>query len=143
MIEMGEKHLHIMIVENHDMMRNLIKKLLAKAPISRITEATNGLNALELLKSGDVEPDVIISDLFMDHMNGDDFVRVLRADVASHSSRTPVLILTAEKSPAMHEAILMAGASMVATKPITGTDLIKCLFTACGYVADEQYHRAL
>ena len=78
-----------------------------------------------MLRSGDVDPDVIICDLHMDNMDGIEFLRTLRAEKGNVNSRKPVLILTSDKSDQAHEITRQVGASKVLTKPISADDLIK------------------
>ena len=86
-----------------------------------------------MLRSGDVDPDVIICDLHMDNMNGIEFLRTLRADKGNLNSRKPVLILTGDKSEQAHEITRQVGASKVLTKPIGPDELIRQLNLVQGY----------
>jgi CheY-like chemotaxis protein len=125
MMQMGNVGLHVMIIDDQEVMRSIIKKLLAKANPTQITEANDGMTALDMLRSGDVDPDVIICDLHMDKMDGVEFLRTLRAEKANLNSRKPVLILTGDKTEQAHEITRQVGASKVLTKPISAEDLIK------------------
>jgi CheY-like chemotaxis protein len=124
-IHLGEAGLHIMIVDDQQVMRSIIRKLLVKMNPAQITEASDGVEALELLRSGDCDPDVIICDLHMDKMDGAEFLSVLRADKTNINCRKPVLILTGDKSEQAHEVTRQTGASKVLTKPIIAEELIK------------------
>ncbi|MBC7953091.1 MAG: response regulator [Rhodospirillaceae bacterium] len=132
-MQMGETGLHVMIIDDQEVIRTIIRKSLAKANPSRIIEATNGKDALDLLRKGDVDPDVILCDLHMETMGGDEFLRQLRADKTNRNSRKPVLILTGDKSEQVHEAIRQMGASKVLTKPIAPDELIRQIMLVRGY----------
>ncbi|CAA7612854.1 response regulator [Magnetospirillum sp. SS-4] len=121
----GSSGLQVMIIDDQEVMRSIIKKLLAKTSPAQIFEAGDGVKALEMLRSGDVDPDVIICDLHMDNMNGIEFLRTLRADKGNVNSRKPVLILTGDKSEQAHEITRQVGASKVLTKPIGADELIR------------------
>ncbi|CAA7626881.1 CheY-like receiver [Candidatus Terasakiella magnetica] len=121
----GNSGLNVLIIDDQEVMRTIIKRLLAKASPSVISEASDGLQALEMLRSGEVDPDVILCDLHMEHMDGAEFLRTLRADKGNVNSRKPVLILTSDKSEQAHEITRQVGASKVLTKPISADDLIK------------------
>ena len=124
-MQIGGGGLHILIIDDQEVMRTIIKKLLAKASPSQISEAGDGVKALEMLRSGEVDPDVIICDLHMDNMGGIEFLRTLRAEKGNINSRKPVLILTGDKSEQAHEITRQVGASKVLTKPISADDLIR------------------
>ena len=87
-----------------------------------------------MLRSGEVDPDVIICDLHMDNMDGIEFLRTLRADKGNVNSRKPVLILTGDKSEQAHEITRQVGASKVLTKPISAEDLIRHINLVRGHL---------
>lgn len=132
-MQIGSSGMHVMIIDDQEVMRSIIKKLLAKANPSQITEARDGRHALELLQSGEVDPDVILCDLHMENMDGIEFLRALRSDRANVNSRKPVLILTGDKSEKAREITRQVGASKVLTKPISAEDLIKEIMLVRGY----------
>ncbi|TAN76963.1 MAG: response regulator [Magnetospirillum sp.] len=124
-MQIGGAGLHVMIIDDQEVMRTIIKKLLTKTNPSQISEAGDGIKALDMLRSGEVDPDVIICDLHMDNMDGIEFLRTLRSEKGNVNSRKPVLILTGDKSEQAHEITRQVGASKVLTKPISADDLIK------------------
>lgn len=132
-MQMGSAGLHIMIIDDQEVMRNIIRKLLTKANPTQITEARNGAQAMEMLRSGEVDPDVILCDLHMETMDGSQFLRELRADKDNLNRRKPVLILTGDKNEQAHEVTRQMGASKVLTKPISAEDLIRQIMLVQGY----------
>ncbi|MCR6633222.1 MAG: response regulator transcription factor [Magnetospirillum sp.] len=132
-MQVGEPGLHVMVVDDQEVVRAIVRKSLAKAHLSQFTEATNGKEALDLLRVGGIEPDVILCDLHMDTMGGEEFLRQLRADRANRSCRKPVLILTGEKDERRLEAARKLGASKVLAKPIPPDELIRQIMLARGY----------
>jgi CheY-like chemotaxis protein len=132
-IQLGSPGISVMIIDDQEVMRTIIRKLLIKANPSLITEASDGARALEMLRSGEVDPDVIICDLHMDTMDGVEFLRTLRQDKFNLNCRKPVLILTGDKSEQAHEITRQVGASKVLTKPISADDLIRQINLLRGY----------
>lgn len=132
-IQLGDLGLHVLMVDGQEMVRSIVRKSLAKAHLSKFFEASNGKEALELLRRADVEPDVILCDLHMDVMGGEEFLRQLRADRGNRSCRKPVLILTAEKDERQLEAVRGLGAAKVLPKPIGPDELIRQIMLARGY----------
>lgn len=132
-MQLGNPGLHVMIVDDQDVMRSIIKKLLTKANPAQVIEARNGIEALELLRSGEADPDVIICDLHMEKMDGATFLKELRGDATNRNNRKPVLILTGDKNQQAHELTRQVGASKVLTKPIGPDDLIREIMLVRGY----------
>lgn len=48
--------------------------------IHKVTEANNGVEALDILKNKEIIPDIIILDLNMPKLNGIEFLRILKED---------------------------------------------------------------
>lgn len=132
-MQVGDPGLHVMVVDDQDMVRAIVRKSLAKTHLSKFYEARNGKEALQMLHQGEAEPDVILCDLHMDVMGGEEFLRQLRADRANRACRKPVLILTAEKDEKKLDAVRRLGASKVLAKPISPDDLIRQIMLARGY----------
>jgi two-component system chemotaxis response regulator CheY len=67
--------MRILIVDDSAMMRAMIKRVikLADVPVEDILEATNGAEALELLKQHDVH--LLLTDINMPVMNGAEMLR--------------------------------------------------------------------
>ena len=79
----------ILIVEDNPDLRHFLHQSLAKN--YRITEAENGKEALEEIARN--QPDLIISDIMMPVMRGDDLCQALKSQM--ETSHIPVILLTA------------------------------------------------
>lgn len=87
--------LNILLVEDDQVDIMNVKRAFDKNRITNpLYVATNGLDALEMLRSNAVPPDrrLILLDLNMPKMTGIEFLRALRAD--RELSATPVVVLT-------------------------------------------------
>ncbi len=92
---MDERTLNILLVDDDEVDVMTVKRAFAKANITNpIFVATNGLEALELLRSGAVPAArrVVLLDLNMPKMNGIELLRELRTDPAL--APTTVVVLT-------------------------------------------------
>ncbi|WP_276167539.1 response regulator [Zobellia alginiliquefaciens] len=76
-------------------LQRTVKKLELK---HNIIETKNGEDALEILKSGNKLPDIILLDLNMPRMNGIEFLSILRADDVL--KYLPTVILTTSENRA-------------------------------------------
>lgn len=132
-MQMGQAGLHVLVIDDQEVVRAIIRKSLAKVHLSKFTEARDGKEALEILHQSDIEPDVILCDLHMAPMGGEDFLRQLRGDRSSRNCRKPVLILTGEKDEKTLEAVRRHGASKILPKPIPPDELIRQIMLARGY----------
>lgn len=101
----------ILIVEDEWELREYIAKLLQNS--FRIITAKNGREALDILQSK--EPDLIITDVMMPHMDGIEFCKTLKSDL--RISHIPVLMLTARTSVQSQIQGLKSGADAYMPKP--------------------------
>lgn len=92
---MSERALHILLVEDDDVDVMNVRRAFQRNNITNpIHVASNGLEALQLLRSGQVPADrrLILLDLNMPKMNGIEFLRELRAD--PDLCHLPVVVLS-------------------------------------------------
>ena len=102
---------HVLLVEDDPAQRVLIRSVLEPQQW-RVTEASNGLEALERLK---VEfPDIILVDLMMPEMDGFQLVTVLRE--RSEWQRIPVIVITALDLTAADHKRLNSGVEAILLK---------------------------
>jgi len=112
----------LLLVDDSATMRKIVIRSLAQAGFEPevVLEAGNGAEALEVLKSNEV--DLILSDINMPEMNGLELLEKVKAD-ASHSN-TPVVMVTSEGSPTIIEQAMSSGAAGHIQKPFNA-DKIK------------------
>ena len=104
----------VLIVDDSAVNRAVLKAMLAKFGMEKITMAENGREALAVLK-GDSEFDIVFSDLWMPEMDGSELVRAIRAD--AKLSQLPVYLVTADvEARSQAEADGFTG---ILLKPIT------------------------
>ncbi len=116
--------LRVMVVDDQRTMRTIVKKLLEQIHIVEVTEAENGLEALEIIQNpSNPPPDLVICDLHMDKMDGLEFANLVRRNKVPKLAGIPILMLTGDKDTFMHEVSAQAGATKVLTKPISAPDL--------------------
>ena len=91
----SDKTLNILLVEDDQVDVMNVRRAFAKNRLAKpLYVAANGLEALDMLRGGAVpdERRIVLLDLNMPKMNGLEFLRELRADVALQA--TPVIVLT-------------------------------------------------
>ncbi|BAI79916.1 two-component system, chemotaxis family, response regulator CheY [Deferribacter desulfuricans SSM1] len=119
----------IITVDDSSTMRRIIKNTLIKIGFNNILEASNGVEALDVISKNKV--DLIITDWNMPEMDGLTFVKTIRSN--SEYDEIPILMVTTE---AAKEDILMAlksGVNNYIVKPFTPDTLKEKVFKLLGY----------
>lgn len=110
----------VLVVEDQADNRDLLATLLQEMLGVRVITASNGLEALERLKS---RPDLVLLDMMLPHLNGFDVVRLLRD--AEQTRDIPVVALTALSQPNEQAEALAAGCDDLIVKPFDTDTLIE------------------
>lgn len=108
----------ILIVEDNEDLRNYILQIINS--LYKTATATNGLEALELLKNNIF--DLIISDVMMPDMDGFELCKITKSNMAT--SHIPVILLTALSSTDDQITGLLKGADAYLSKPFEDKLLI-------------------
>ena len=125
---MGTAHLHsVVIVEDSRDTRESLAMLLELSGHHVVTVA-NGVEALDLIRTGGVRPCVIVLDLIMPHMDGLAFLDDLRAASPEHA-RIPVIVFTGHEG--LRKAAVSKGCTMALLKPAKPEDLLSLVDNHC------------
>jgi CheY-like chemotaxis protein len=103
----------ILIVEDDSMLQEMMVQALEMADHVVVT-AGNGREALECARA--TPPDLILMDIGMPEMDGNEATRQLKADAATKA--IPIIALTAHASQADRQTVLAAGADDYESKPV-------------------------
>ncbi|MBW3635734.1 MAG: PAS domain-containing protein [Armatimonadetes bacterium] len=104
----------ILYMEDNLSNLNLIEHILSRRAQFRLLSAMQGRRGLELAREHC--PDLILLDLHLPDINGDEVLRHLRAEPATRD--IPVIILSADATPKQIERLLEMGAGAYLTKPL-------------------------
>ena len=115
----GEPLRTILVVDDAPMFREIETVFLART--GNIITAADGPEALETARRE--RPDVIVTDLTMREMDGDELCRRLRGD--PDLRRVPVVVVTSGRSAEEHERAVRAGADDVIEKPLDRVSLLQ------------------
>jgi two-component system chemotaxis response regulator CheY len=110
----------ILVVDDFSTMRRIVRNLLKELGFANVSEAEDGVEALNKLRSeGNFE--FVVSDWNMPNMTGIELLRAIRADAAL--KHLPVLMVTAEAKRENIIEAAQAGASGYVVKPFTAATL--------------------
>ena len=116
---MGPADLDVLIVDDHEAMRTLLARVLAKLGVEHIRAAESGAEALAALAERPAT--LILADRNMPGMDGLAFVTAVRADPAQVGAK---IIIVSGNTGAEHTAAAhAAGADAVLVKPVLLSDL--------------------
>ena len=115
--------LNVLVVDDDMINRMLLKALLKKNPkIGTVIEAENGSDALEKAKKpGNI--DLILLDVMMPILDGIEFLKIFRSDMAN--SHIPVIVLTTDDT--RKSEVFDNGANDFLCKPILEKDLARVI----------------
>ena len=113
----------ILIVDDSNMLRDMLKHTLNGGGYSDITEAKDGEDGLK--KANMKKFDLIITDINMPKINGLEFIKKLRLD--NTYSKIPILILTTERGDNIKQDAKNVGATGWIDKPFLPDQLLEAV----------------
>jgi len=124
MFSVDLKDLTVLIVEDVEHFRDLLKAILTTLDIKNIIEAKNGDEAIELIEEHQV--DVAFMDWKMSGLNGIDCVKKIRSEMSLSDRFVPIIMITGYQSEELMEDARNAGVNEVLLKPISARSLLSC-----------------
>jgi CheY-like chemotaxis protein len=113
----------VLYIEDNLSNLRLIEQVLARRPGVRLLSAMQGRLGLELAREH--RPSLVLLDLQLPDMPGDEILRRLRED--PRTSQIPVVVISADASPGQVQRMLSAGAQTYLTKPIDVREFLRIL----------------
>lgn len=114
--------MRVMIVDDSPSVRHIMSKLIKNAGWEAMI-AKDGLEALDLLHSADVLPDVVLTDVEMPRLNGYDLLAAIKSDTAL--KEVPVIMITSRASAKHEQKAFELGVSSYLTKPFDDSFLLE------------------
>ena len=118
--------LNILLVEDQPVSKLIFEAHLWGRGID-IVWARHGREAVDLLESGDVQPDIIFMDLRMPVMGGREATRLIRASDTDLS----IVAMSAEADQSMTPQLIEEGFTCNLPKPYSSEQLLRCLSLHC------------
>ena len=114
------KDLKVLIVDDNKLNRKVAKNFLETLEIKQIDECSNGLECLTKIKEGKNTYDIILMDIMMPVMNGEEALNQLKKIDNFH---TPIIALTADALAGAEEKYKKEGFNGYLSKPFTKEQL--------------------
>ena len=117
----------IVLADDHTLMREAIRNLVNSAPEFEVVgEAADGKACLALVQT--LLPDIVVLDIAMPEMNGEQVARELRKLYGG----LKILVLSGYTDPQFVRAMVKAGADAYVVKSVSGRELINALRAVAG-----------
>lgn len=104
----------VVYIEDNLANLNLVESIFEDRPEIQLLPALQGRMGIELARQH--QPDMILLDLHLPDMPGEEVLRELRAD--PQTRQIPVLVISADATPRQMERLRAAGATAYVTKPL-------------------------
>mgnify|MGYP006339506531 FL=1 len=118
---MTKKRISIVIVDDNDMMRSILRSMLRGDLYEVIGEARNGLLAVEM--AGRLKPDIVCLDVIMPEKNGLDAL----CEIKVARPETEVVMITSNADPETVQESIQNGASGFIIKPFNAARVLDTL----------------
>ncbi len=115
-VELRSKNVKILLAEDHPTNQLLMKRLLQKLGFNDVLLVENGIDALELYKTG--EYDLILMDCQMPLMDGYEATREIRMIEKDYGGHIPIIAITANAMLGDKEKCLKLGMDGYVSKPV-------------------------
>ena len=120
-IETIIQSLCILVVDDNQYMRKMIRNLLVNCGIKDIYEASDGIAALDIIRT--VAPDVVVLDWEMPLLSGAELVRIVRSPGVFPMPDVPIIMLTGHCERWRVVEAVRLGVNEYLTKPVSAKSL--------------------
>jgi AmiR/NasT family two-component response regulator len=131
-----QKSLRVLIVDDQESIRELLRRQLEKIGHTIVGRATNGLEAVELTES--LLPDIVLMDIEMPKLDGLEATKIILEKYPR-----PIVLLTSHDDPEMVRRASQAGAAAYLLKPPSAEEIERTMIIASARFADVMELRRL
>ncbi len=115
--------LNVLVVDDNRHMHQILKSILSAMRIKNVRSAGDAAEAFGEMRTW--PPDIIITDLAMEPLDGLDFIRLVRKSNDSGNPYVPIILLTGHTEMFRVREARDAGASEILAKPVSIEGLYK------------------
>ncbi|MCL4433751.1 MAG: ATP-binding protein [Actinobacteria bacterium] len=132
----AERLFTVLYIEDNVASARLMEEILSKRPSIRLIPAALGRLGIDIARQ--YHPDLILLDLHLEDMSGEDVLREITA--GGDLSGTPVVIVSADATPGSLERLISQGACRYMTKPVDVHAMLKMVDTFRSQASDRASH---
>jgi PAS domain S-box-containing protein len=114
----------VLYIEDDPASLQLVQAILARRRGTRLLAAADGETGVSVARS--YRPDIVLLDLDLPGLPGEEVLRVLQSDIAT--AGIPVLVVSADATPARVERLMAGGARGYLTKPFVIRELVGAMY---------------
>ncbi len=109
----------VLVVDDNDFVRLMVRKFLGEFGFKEVYEAANGEDGIKLLEK---KPDIVICDINMEPLNGFEFLQHVRQQKAP-TGKLPVIFLTSNANAEYVQNAVDLSVDAYLLKPVTADNL--------------------
>ena len=121
---MNNRRISIVIADDNDMMRSILRGMLRNQEYDVVGEARNGSVAVEIV--GRLKPDIVCMDVMMPEKNG---ITAL-AEIKAAQPNVEIIMVTSSSDPETVQESILNGASGFIIKPFNAARVLDTLAKA-------------
>lgn len=132
MTGMAKRRISILIADDNDMMRSVLRGMLRHEEYDVVGEARNGLAAVDMV--GRLKPDIVCMDVLMPEKNG---IEAL-AEIKAAQPNVEVIMVTGSSDPETVQESIQNGASGFIIKPFNAARVLDTLAKASSRILQKK-----
>ncbi|MGB0695434.1 MAG: response regulator [Rhodospirillaceae bacterium] len=117
------KSISVLVIEDEAFMRNIILRFLQEIGVGNVYSAADGRKGLQILMEEGAKIDIILLDLHMPQIEGQDVLKYIRFSKDVADPNIPVLVITGESEEAMVKTVAALNVSGYLVKPVSKKDM--------------------
>ena len=121
------QQLHVLAVDDNAFMRAIVRNLLNTIGVKRVSEAGDGIAALDKIRED--TPDVVVLDWEMPLLNGPELVRIVRSPGIFPTPDLPIIMLSAHGEQRRILELVKLGVNEFLCKPVSAKALFERLIS--------------
>lgn len=121
------RQLNVLVVDDNPFMRRVVRSLLMNIGVKSVTEAGDGIEALDVIRTA--PPHVVVLDWEMPLLNGPEFVRIVRSPGVFPTPDIPIIMLSGHGERSRVVEAIRLGVNEFLCKPVSAKALLDRLIS--------------